>query len=375
MSVIETSISLNEAKRRSRLGLDKPKKLEMLSQVEPRPKSPVLRLQLDEDNESVHSDRTEVDAFDPQSEIEEVEIEEVEPEEVDLEEPELESEEVDLEEQELEPEVVVPEEVEPEEVVPEEKPVNEEKPSKEDKKKVKVIEPAVDPEQDNSSESPAKKKNSKSKKNKPKFVEEEDEDEVIEGETEVVKKKSSKPSKPKGKYDDMTLKDLQNLTRERKVVGRSALKNREAIIAKLEELDAQPQSEEEPKPSNKYQYMTIPQLRQLMGSRNISGRSTLKTKDAMVQKLLEADENPTEQVSTVKGLGKGGAQRHKKEKEAEPEEDQEINKKVAELVNMIYKTKKFAKHQSVDFKNGFMDYIQDLTKLVEDYQESCNESQ
>jgi hypothetical protein len=367
MSVIETSISLNEAKRRSRLGLDKPKKLEMLSQVEPRPKSPVLRLQLDEDNESVHSDRTEVDAFDPQSEIEEVEIEEVEIEEV-----EPEPEEVDLEEPELEPEE---QELEPEEVVPEENPVNKEKPSKKDKKKVKVIEPAVDPEQDNSSESPAKKKNSKSKKNKPKFVEEEDEDEVIEGETEVVKKKSSKPSKPKGKYDDMTLKDLQNLTKERKVVGRSALKNREAIIAKLEELDAQPQSEEERKPSNKYQYMTIPQLRQLMGSRNISGRSTLKTKDAMVQKLLEADENPTEQVSTVKGLGKGGAQRHKKEKEAEPEEDQEINKKVAELVNMIYKTKKFAKHQSVDFKNGFMDYIQDLTKLVEDYQESCNESQ
>jgi hypothetical protein len=379
MSDIETSISLNEAKRRSRLGLGKPKKLEMLSQEEPRPKSPVLRLQLDEDNESINSDRTEVDEVDPQ--VNDAELEEVEPEEQEEVEPEVELEQEDEPEPEKKPSKNDKKKVKM--VEPESEP--EEKPSKKDKKKVKLIEPEVEPEQDNSSEKPPKKKDSKSKKNKPKFVEEEDEeqpktnsndeDEVIESDTEVVKKKSSKPSKPKGKYDDMTLKDLQNLTKERKVVGRSALKNREAIIAKLEELDAQPQSEEEPKPSNKYQYMTIPQLRQLMGSRNISGRSTLKTKDAMVQKLVEADENPTEQVSSGKGLGKGGAQRHKKEKEAEPEEDQEINKKVSELVNMIYKTKKFAKHQSVDFKNGFMDYIQDLTKLVEDYQESCNESQ
>lgn len=348
MSDIEISnISANESKRRSRLGLGKPKKLEMLSQediegneIKSVPKSKGFNLELE-------SEFNEDQQIDTEREEQELQSDPEEP----------------IQESEEQPE-------------PESEPEPEPEPKK-DNKKVRTVE--------------EEEKKTKSKKNKPKFVIEDDEenkederpkvsnneeDEVIESDNEVPKKKSSKPSKPKGKYDDMTLKQLQNLTKERKVVGRSSLKNRDAIISKLEELDAQPPTEEEPKPNNKYQYMTIPQLKQLMGTRNISGRSTLKTKDAMIQKLIEADENPsTEPESSGKGIGKGGAQRHKKEKELETEEDQEINKKVAELVNMIYKTKKFAKHQSLEFKNGFMDYVQDLTKLVEDYQESCNESQ
>lgn len=203
-----------------------------------------------------------------------------------------------------------------------------------------------------------------------------DEDEVIEEEEPKPKsKKSSKPSKPKGKYDEMTLKELQTLTKERKVKNRSSLKTRDAIIHRLEELDANPPAEEEEAPKNKYSTMTIPELKKLMGERNIAGRSTIKTKPQMIEKLVAYDENPESVTAppkekSTKGIGKGGAVRHKKTTEEEDPQDEEVNKKVAELVNKIYKIKKHAKKQSPEFKTGFMDYINDLSTLIEDYQQS-----
>lgn len=217
----------------------------------------------------------------------------------------------------------------------------------------------------------SEKNKSKKQSKKVETVNDTEEDEVID-EEEPKKTKSKKQSKPKGKYDEMTLKELQTLTKERQVVGRSTLKNREAIIAKLEELDLCPQIDEEPKPQSKYQNMTIPELKKLMGERNIAGRSTVKTKDAIVQKLEAFDANPEAEDEPVKSLGKREAQRHKKEKALEEPQDEEVNKKVAELVNKIYKMKKHAKKQGEDFKNGFMEYIDDLSKLVDDYQSSCN---
>jgi hypothetical protein len=115
------------------------------------------------------------------------------------------------------------------------------------------------------------------------------EDEIID--TEVTKKKTKKP---KGKYDNMTMKELQTLAKERNVEKRSYLKKREDVIEKLEELDRTPQdkNEEEPKPKNKYQRMTIPELKKIMADMGITGRSTLKKKDDMIAKLLECESDP-----------------------------------------------------------------------------------
>ena len=204
---------------------------------------------------------------------------------------------------------------------------------------------------------------------------------------ETQLKSKTESDKPKGKYDSMTFKELQSLTKERKVSGRSVLKNRTLIIQKLEELDSQDQGEEttETKPTNKYESMTIPELKKLMGELNIVGRSACKNKGSMIEKLLAFDENPEEMSSQPKekaskglgkGLGKGGASRHKKtESEEEDPIDEEVNKKVAELVNKLYKIKKHAKKQGSEFKTGFMDYINELSTLVGDYEESCKSSQ
>lgn len=191
------------------------------------------------------------------------------------------------------------------------------------------------------------------------------------------KAESSKPANvPKGKYDDMTFKELQALTKERNIAGRSVLKNRTLIILKLEELDAQPNPENsEDKTTNKYEAMTIPELKKLMVERNIAGRSAAKNKPSMIEKLLAFDENP--EVATTKTAKK--EPKEPKEKVAKPAKeeedplDEEVNKKVAELVNKLYKIKKHAKKQAPEFKNGFVDYINDLCTLVEDYRQSNNQ--
>ena len=202
---------------------------------------------------------------------------------------------------------------------------------------------------------------------------ESNDDEIIEDEEPV-----RKPTKPKGKYSSMTLKELKELMKERSVPSRSFYKTRDAIIARLEQLDAEPQTEQQPtKPKNKYQSMTIPELKKLMGERNIAGRSTIKTKDAIIEKLMAYDENPEEvsvppKQTAAKGrLGKAEAYIQNKESaEEEDPQDEEVNKRVAELVNKLYKIKKHAKKQSPEFKTGFMDYIKDLSTLVDDYHES-----
>lgn len=198
---------------------------------------------------------------------------------------------------------------------------------------------------------------------------------------ETQLKSKSKSDKPKGKYDSMSFKELQTLTKERKVAGRSVLKNRTLIIQKLEELDSQDQGEEinETKPTNKYESMTIPELKKLMGELNIVGRSACKNKGSMIEKLLAFDENPEEVSKAPKEKApKEKAPKAKKEPKEPKEEDpidEEVNKKVAELVNKLYKIKKHAKKQGSEFKNGFMDYINDLSTLVGDYEESCKSSQ
>jgi hypothetical protein len=220
-------------------------------------------------------------------------------------------------------------------------------------------------------------------KNEEEEEEEEDQDkklldaldsQIEKAEKQINEKKLVEEPKPKGKYDDMTFKELQALTKERNVAGRSALKNRTLIILKLQELDAQPKSEEsESKITNKYETMTIPELKKMMGERNIAGRSAAKNKPSMIEKLLAYDANPEEAVSVPKEkMKKEKAPKEKEEKEEDPI-DEEVNKKVAELVNKLYKIKKHAKKQTSEFKNGFMDYINDLCTLVEDYRESNNQ--
>jgi tryptophanyl-tRNA synthetase len=102
-----------------------------------------------------------------------------------------------------------------------------------------------------------------------------------------------------------------------------------------------------------------------MAERNISGRSACKNKGSIIEKLIEFDANPEEPNEKVKK-----APKEKPAKEEEEPLDEEVNKKVAELVNKLYKIKKHAKKQGSEFKNGFMDYINDLCSLVDDYQES-----
>jgi flagellar biosynthesis/type III secretory pathway chaperone len=191
------------------------------------------------------------------------------------------------------------------------------------------------------------------------------EDEVLEEDPKPKKQTKPKETKPKGKYDDMTFKELQALTKERNVSGRSVLKNRTLIIQKLEELDQQPEkSSDDASNTNKYDSMTIPELKKLMTERNISGRSATKNKPAMIEKLMAFDSNPEE--STKKESKKAP----KEKVITEDKEEDPVDKKVAELVNKIYQIKKYAKKQEPEFKNGFVDYINDLGKLVEDYQNS-----
>jgi len=201
-----------------------------------------------------------------------------------------------------------------------------------------------------------------------KHLQSRNEDEVIEDEPQPKKE-----AKAKGKYDDMTFKELQAITKERNVAGRSVLKNRTLIIQKLEELDtkAQEQPETVAKSTNKYEGMTIPELKKLMAERSISGRSACKNKGAMIEKLLAADENGEQEAPSPKPVKEKKAKAEKTKAEEDPQ-DEEVNKKVAELVNKLYKIKKHAKKQNEEFKAGFMDYVNDLCKLVDDYQESFN---
>jgi hypothetical protein len=204
-------------------------------------------------------------------------------------------------------------------------------------------------------------------------VSEDSEDEIIDEEVKVKKTNKKKENKPKGKYESMTMKELQSLAKERNVERRSLLKKRDDIIEKLEELDRCPRDEEEEsKPKNKYQRMTIPEIKKIMAERGISGRSTLKKKEDMIAKLLECESSGELSETNAPEVEK--KQKGKQRKIKEDPQDEEINRRVAELVNLVYKMKKHSKKQSDEFKEGFIDYIKDLTNQVEDYQESCNNS-
>lgn len=204
-------------------------------------------------------------------------------------------------------------------------------------------------------------------------VSEDSEDEIIDEEVKVKKTNKKKENKPKGKYESMTMKELQSLAKERNVERRSLLKKRDDIIEKLEELDRCPRDEEEEsKPKNKYQRMTIPEIKKIMAERGISGRSTLKKKEDMIAKLLECESSGELSETNAPEVEK--KQKGKQRKIEEDPQDEEINRRVAELVNLVYKMKKHSKKQSDEFKEGFIDYIKDLTNQVEDYQESCNNS-
>lgn len=203
-------------------------------------------------------------------------------------------------------------------------------------------------------------------------VSEDSEDEIIDEEVKVKKTNKKKENKPKGKYESMTMKELQSLAKERNVERRSLLKKRDDIIEKLEELDRCPRDEEESKPKNKYQRMTIPEIKKIMAERGISGRSTLKKKEDMIAKLLECESSGELSETNAPEVEK--KQKGKQRKIEEDPQDEEINRRVAELVNLVYKMKKHSKKQSDEFKEGFIDYIKDLTNQVEDYQESCNNS-
>lgn len=204
-------------------------------------------------------------------------------------------------------------------------------------------------------------------------VSEDSEDEIIDEEVKVKKTNKKKENKPKGKYESMTMKELQSLAKERNVERRSLLKKRDDIIEKLEELDRCPRDEEEEsKTKNKYQRMTIPEIKKIMAERGISGRSTLKKKEDMIAKLLECESSGELSETNAPEVEK--KQKGKQRKIEEDPQDEEINRRVAELVNLVYKMKKHSKKQSDEFKEGFIDYIKDLTNQVEDYQESCNNS-
>ena len=234
---------------------------------------------------------------------------------------------VSFKEPELEVEPIQEPELEPEEDLP-----SEEQEAEEDKQEDDPISEEQEPEQESEEKEPEQEEEPMSKKapksnegkglgkggaSRYKKANSVEEDEVIE--EEPVPKKVTKKV-PKGKYDNLTLKQLQALLKERNIPGRSKFKSKESIIPVLEEND--------------------------------------KTGEVFESKPPKKSKKTT-------------ASKTKEEEQVEPiEEDAEIETYTKQLLESLRKMKKHALTQDSEFKTGFAEYMKALCNQMQDYQSS-----